>query len=201
MTSDPGQLAGGGELAALDLVGGIAGGSAAHGISPGTDAAIGGTLSSLLSSSLLSNNRSTFNASMYAPTAMPTPMPTTAMPTPAGRVACAVQTDQSGSQPIELDCGEGWVIAGFRSQAGARSQGDCEFGPGEPSTFATAGASLNVSAECHYSGTLAKVEAACLGEAACTLDVNEWWPARTGQADPCYGTVKRLGVSAECAPT
>ena len=38
-------------------------------------------------------------------------MPTTAMPTPAGRVARAVQTDQSGSQPIELDCGEGWVIA------------------------------------------------------------------------------------------
>ena len=64
MTSDPGQLAGGGELAALDLVGGIAGGSASHGISSGTDAAIGGTLSSLLSSSLLSNNRSTFNASM-----------------------------------------------------------------------------------------------------------------------------------------
>ena len=53
LCSDPSQLAGGGELAALSLVGGIAGGSTGAGLGSGTADTIAGTLSSLLSSSLL----------------------------------------------------------------------------------------------------------------------------------------------------
>ena len=61
LSADPSQLAGGGEFAALSLVGGLASGSASSGLASGTDAAIGGTVSSLLSSGLLGQN-ATVNA-------------------------------------------------------------------------------------------------------------------------------------------
>ena len=61
LSADPSQLAGGGEFAALTLVGGLASGSASSGLASGTDAAIGGTVSSLLSSGLLGQN-ATVNA-------------------------------------------------------------------------------------------------------------------------------------------
>ena len=75
LASDPSQLAGGGELASLDLVGGIAGSSAGVGLSPGTDGTVGNTISNLLSSGLLSSNR-TSNISTYAPTMSPSIAPT-----------------------------------------------------------------------------------------------------------------------------
>ena len=58
LSSDPSQLAGGGELSALGLVGDIAGSSEGVGLSAGTDETIGNTLSSLLSSGLLNNTKS-----------------------------------------------------------------------------------------------------------------------------------------------
>ena len=57
LSADPSQLAGGGELQALGLVGGIASGSEGAGLSGGTGDTVGGTISSLLSSGLLAQTR------------------------------------------------------------------------------------------------------------------------------------------------
>ena len=76
LASDPAQLAGGGEFATLDLVGGIAGSSAGVGLATGTDGTVGTTISNLLGSSLLGSNKTLFNISTYAPTFAPTFAPT-----------------------------------------------------------------------------------------------------------------------------
>ena len=74
LSADPSQLAGGGELQALGLVGGIASGSESAGLSGGTSDTVGGTISSLLSSGLLIANATT----KYSPAATPTAAPTVA---------------------------------------------------------------------------------------------------------------------------
>ena len=70
LSADPSQLAGGGEMQALELVRGIASGSEGAGLSAGTGDTVGGTISSLLSSGLLSANATTSNVTTkYSPTA------------------------------------------------------------------------------------------------------------------------------------
>lgn len=79
LAGDPSQLGGGGEFAALSLVGGLASGSVSVGLMSGTDIAIGNTISNLLSSSLLSTN-GTGNVTTFSPTISPlTPSPTVAL--------------------------------------------------------------------------------------------------------------------------
>ena len=70
LAANPSQLAGGGEFAALDLVGNIAGSSEDVGLAAGTDGTVGNTLSNLLSSGLIASNQ-TFNVTTYAPTFAP----------------------------------------------------------------------------------------------------------------------------------
>ena len=72
LSADPSQLAGGGELQALGLVGGIASGATGAGLSGGTGDSVGGTISSLLSSGLLSANATSNATAQYSPTAAPT---------------------------------------------------------------------------------------------------------------------------------
>ena len=93
LSADPSQLAGGGEVQALGLVGGIASGSEGTGLAGGTGDTVGMTISSLLSTScgLLAANV-TFKATVqFSPTAAPSAAGTSAnaidAPTSAPTVA------------------------------------------------------------------------------------------------------------------
>ena len=91
LSADPSQLAGGGELQALGLVGGIASGATGAGLSGGTGDSVGGTISSLLSSGLLAANATSNNATTkYSPTAAPTAYGTSANAIDAPTIAPTV---------------------------------------------------------------------------------------------------------------
>ena len=93
LSADPSQLAGGGELQALGLVGGIASGSEGTGLAGGTGDTVGMTISSLLSTScgLLAANVIFKAAVQLSPTAAPSAAGTSAnaidAPTSAPTVA------------------------------------------------------------------------------------------------------------------
>ena len=78
LVADPSQLAGGGELQALALVGGVATGSDGAGLASGTADAVGGAISSLLSSGVLTANATSNAIAKYSPTAAPAAAPTVA---------------------------------------------------------------------------------------------------------------------------
>ena len=78
LVADPSQLAGGGELQALALVGGVATGSDGAGLASGTADAVGGAISSLLSSGVLTANATSNATAKYSPTAAPAAAPTVA---------------------------------------------------------------------------------------------------------------------------
>ena len=82
IAADPSELARGGELRALSLVGGIAASSEEIGLANGTSGTVGDTISSLLSSDLLTTNATAKKIPTTAPTAdAPTTAPTADAPT------------------------------------------------------------------------------------------------------------------------
>ena len=82
IAADPSELARGGELRALSLVGGIAASSEEIGLANGTSGTVGDTISSLLSSDLLTTNATAKKIPTTAPTVdAPTTAPTADAPT------------------------------------------------------------------------------------------------------------------------
>jgi hypothetical protein len=82
-------------------------------------------------------------------------------------------------EPMFLDCGSGYITEILFASFGTPN-GEC--------------GGFGVNNSCHASTSIPIVESMCLGQSSCTIV-----PTDSVFTDPCYGTLKRLYVQAQCS--
>ena len=114
----------------------------------------------------------------------PNPSPS---PKPGAKVVCGYQQElKKGGSPIALSCGRGDAGGGVSSIASITF---ASFGT--PQGSCTSG--FTVDPSCDSQTAKAKIVAACVGKAACTLS-----PTTGNYGDPCTGKIKHLAVQVNC---